>query len=77
MSVVTHDIVCRLGWDGPNTLYKLGNAARSSGDIAMLKRYLSAGADPNASNFDQRTALHIAASHGNLEAVKPSTFVEV
>ncbi|GAX77319.1 hypothetical protein CEUSTIGMA_g4765.t1 [Chlamydomonas eustigma] len=39
-------------------------------DIAMLKRLLRAGAEPHLEDWDQRTALHIAAAEGRLEAVK-------
>jgi ankyrin repeat protein len=31
---------------------------------------ITAGADADASDYDQRTALHIAAADGNLAAVK-------
>ncbi|KAI8470071.1 MAG: ankyrin repeat-containing domain protein [Monoraphidium minutum] len=37
---------------------------------ALLAAYLGAGADPNASDYDKRAALHIAAAEGDLEMVK-------
>jgi ankyrin repeat protein len=33
-------------------------------------RLIAAGADANATDYDQRTALHIAGADGNLAAVK-------
>ncbi|KAK9804415.1 hypothetical protein WJX72_011623 [[Myrmecia] bisecta] len=39
-------------------------------DLVLVNRYISAGADINASDFDGRTALHIAASDGHLETVR-------
>lgn len=40
------------------------------GDMPLLRRLLRAGADPNAGDYDKRTALHIAAADGNLPAVR-------
>lgn len=39
------------------------------GDMPLLRRLLHAGANPNAGDYDKRTALHIAAADGNLPAV--------
>lgn len=39
------------------------------GDLTLLRRLLRAGADPDAADYDKRTALHIAAADGNLAAV--------
>lgn len=38
--------------------------AVSRGDSDFLKRILSNGIDPNAKDYDHRTALHVAASEG-------------
>jgi len=40
------------------------------GDILMLKRLLDAKIQVNASDYDKRTAAHIAASEGNVAAFK-------
>lgn len=40
------------------------------GDLQLLRRLILAGADPNAMDYDKRTALHIAAADGNLPAVR-------
>jgi ankyrin repeat protein len=40
------------------------------GDMPLLRRLLHAGANPNAGDYDKRTALHIAAADGNLPAVR-------
>ncbi len=41
-----------------------------NGDILMLKRLLNAKIHVNASDYDKRTAAHIAASEGNVAALK-------
>ncbi len=40
------------------------------GDIKLLSRLCRVGIDINAGDYDRRTPLHIAASEGNLTAVK-------
>eukprot|EP00549_Striatella_unipunctata_P016476 CAMPEP_0118725992 /NCGR_PEP_ID=MMETSP0800-20121206/33447_1 /TAXON_ID=210618 ORGANISM="Striatella unipunctata, Strain CCMP2910" /NCGR_SAMPLE_ID=MMETSP0800 /ASSEMBLY_ACC=CAM_ASM_000638 /LENGTH=182 /DNA_ID=CAMNT_0006634751 /DNA_START=21 /DNA_END=570 /DNA_ORIENTATION=- len=40
------------------------------GDTQLLRRLLKAKIDVNASDYDKRTAIHIAAAEGNLAAVK-------
>lgn len=40
------------------------------GDIDYLKRLISNGVDPNSKDFDLRTPLHVAASHGSYITVK-------
>lgn len=40
------------------------------GDIVLLKRLLKAGIQVNASDYDQRTAAHIAAAEGNVAAIR-------
>ena len=44
--------------------------AVTAGDITLLRRLIRAGAPAHGSDWDGRTALHIAASEGNLAAVK-------
>lgn len=39
------------------------------GDMQLLRRLLQAGARANAEDYDKRTALHVAASDGNIPAV--------
>lgn len=41
-----------------------------SGELALLRRLLRAGAHPDAGDYDQRTALHIAAAESNLPAAE-------
>ena len=43
--------------------------AGASNDLEALKTYVRNGADLNVGDYDQRTALHLAASMGNLAAV--------
>ncbi|KAL9187407.1 hypothetical protein ACHAXT_001510 [Thalassiosira profunda] len=53
-----------------NLGYRLCSAA-ASGDIAELKQAaLNEGANLNAADYDARTALHLAASEGQLEVMK-------
>ena len=46
----------------------LGAAAR--GDIGIVHQYLSGGVDANEVDYDQRSALHLAASEGQMNVVK-------
>ena len=39
------------------------------GDMALMRRYIRAGVDINVGDYDQRTALHVAAAEANLPAV--------
>lgn len=39
------------------------------GDLQLLRRLISAGANVNAFDYDRRTATHIAAADGNLSMV--------
>lgn len=41
-----------------------------SGELRLLRRLLAAGAAADAGDYDQRTALHIAAAEANLAAVQ-------
>lgn len=45
-------------------------AAVYEGDMQLLRRLLRAGACADAEDYDKRTALHIAASDGNMPAVR-------
>ena len=40
------------------------------GDMALMRRYIKAGVDIDIGDYDQRTALHIAAAEVNLPAVR-------
>jgi ankyrin repeat protein len=42
----------------------------SDGDIVLLKRLLRAGINPNAADYDKRTAAHIAAAEGHAAALR-------
>lgn len=41
------------------------------GDMALMRRYIKAGVDIDIGDYDQRTALHVAAAEANLPAVTP------
>lgn len=43
--------------------------AAYAGDVARLRTYVAEGLDPNQGDYDRRTALHLAASEGQLDAV--------
>lgn len=40
------------------------------GDIVLLRRLLDSGINCNATDYDKRTASHIAAAEGNIVAIK-------
>jgi ankyrin repeat protein len=40
------------------------------GNLPALRRLVRAGADVDAGDYDRRTALHISAAEGNLQAVR-------
>mmetsp|Transcript_31254 Transcript_31254/g.87645 ORF Transcript_31254/g.87645 Transcript_31254/m.87645 type:complete len:704 (+) Transcript_31254:67-2178(+) len=44
--------------------------AASAGDAPLMRRMLDNGADPNAMDYDKRTALHLASSEGHLYCVE-------
>lgn len=44
-------------------------AAASAGDLAEVKRLVKKGANPNASDYDRRSALHLAAAGGHESVV--------
>eukprot|EP00966_Prymnesium_polylepis_P051183 1184768-Prymnesium_polylepis.1 len=55
----------QLGLREREVAVKLCDAANDS-DHAMIRRYLDAGANPNASDYDGRSCLMLAAAGGNL-----------
>lgn len=44
--------------------------AAADGDIDYLKMLVDNGLDPNAADYDSRTALHLAASNNRLDVIK-------
>ena len=44
--------------------------AAARGDLDGLRRLVEAGAKPDEGDYDQRTAMHLAASEGNLDVVR-------
>jgi len=44
--------------------------AAHTNNVEQLQILIEAGADPNATNFDQRTAMHVAASDGHVKVVE-------
>ena len=42
----------------------------SSGDLEGVKRLIRSGANVNIGDYDSRTPIHFAASHGQLEVIK-------
>lgn len=54
--------------DYPNPADHLCTAA-SKGDVERLKQLLDHGVSPDVGDYDNRSALHLAASDGNLEVV--------
>ena len=59
----------KLSWDANRASAELCELARR-GDISGLALLLRAGIDVNAADYDKRTALHLAASEGNLAVVQ-------
>ncbi|PSC76146.1 potassium NKT2 [Micractinium conductrix] len=67
------DLLLRFG----GSLGKQGVAAASmlctcvfKGELSLLRRLLRAGAEADAGDYDGRTALHLAAAEGNLQAAQ-------
>jgi ankyrin repeat protein len=48
---------------------QLCNAA-AKGDLAVIEKLINMGLDPNTSDYDGRTALHISAAEGHLKLVQ-------
>ena len=44
-------------------------AAAIAGDLKRMKQLIDNGVDPNGSNYDNRTAFHLAAAAGKLEVL--------
>jgi ankyrin repeat protein len=59
----------RLNLDGQAQAQALCSAI-TRGDITTLRNLLRCNADPDAFDYDKRAPLHIAASDGNLQAVR-------
>jgi hypothetical protein len=59
---------CRLGYDEIKSASELCTAA-AQGNVNLIRHYIMAGINVNAADYDQRTALHIAAADGNLDVV--------
>jgi len=55
--------------NGTAAFVDIFNAA-ASGDIALVRRLVESGSDPNEKDYDSRCALHVAASEGQLEVVQ-------
>ena len=62
-------MVCRLGFDEIKSASELCTAA-AQGKVDLIRHYIKAGINVNAADYDKRTALHIAAADGCLEAVR-------
>lgn len=62
---------CRLGFDEIRSASELCTAA-AQGNAELIRRYIKAGINVNAADYDKRTALHIAAAEGNLDVVRSS-----
>ncbi|KAL8125438.1 hypothetical protein AgCh_012942 [Apium graveolens] len=57
--LIKEGAVLKIGDSGPFLC-----TAVARGDFDLIKRVLSAGTDPNSSDYDHRTPLHVAASQG-------------
>ena len=66
----------RLGMENVDAAAQLCSCV-FAGNVPMLRQLLKAGADPNSSDYDKRTALHISAADGNLAAVSLPAFVSI
>jgi glutaminase len=54
----------------PPELASLLCEAAAEGKLGLLRRYIAAGADVNAADYDRRTPMHIAAAEGKLSLVE-------
>ena len=59
---------CRLGFDEIKSASELCTAA-AQGKVDLITHYIKGGINVDAADYDKRTALHIAAADGCLEAV--------
>lgn len=58
-----------LGWDTVRASGELCEHARK-GDVQRVRTLLDCGVDPGSTDYDNRTALHLAACEGNVTVVK-------
>ncbi|KPP58000.1 hypothetical protein Z043_124222, partial [Scleropages formosus] len=65
-------VVAYRQWKAESEGYQIMNVllAAYRGDVQSLRRYFLSGANVNAVDYDGRSALHVAASEGHLEAIK-------
>lgn len=68
--------MCRLGFDEIRSASELCTAA-AQGNSDLIRRYIKAGINVNAADYDKRTALHIAAAEGNLDVVRSSLLIRL
>jgi ankyrin repeat protein/CRP-like cAMP-binding protein len=54
----------------PHALSGILCSAVHARDLALVRLYLRAGAAPDAADYDDRTALHVAAAEGSLDIVR-------
>ena len=59
---------CRLRFEEIRAASELCTAA-AQGNVDLIRRYIRAGINVDAADYDKRTALHIAAADGSLEVV--------
>ena len=63
-------LACRLGFDEIKSASELCTAA-AQGKVDLIRHYIKGGINVDAADYDKRTALHIAAADGCLDAVSP------
>ena len=56
----------KLDYEDPGEMLR---AAAIAGDLKRMKQLIDNGVDPNGSNYDNRTAFHLAAAAGKLEVL--------
>ena len=66
-------MMCRLGFDEIRSASELCTAA-AQGKVDLIRHYIKGGINVDAADYDKRTALHIAAADGCLDAVSTPLF---